>query len=84
VDGAPVLAVEILSPSDTQENISEKAQACLDAGVRVVWVINPYFDLVTVLQPGHESVSYGRDEILEGGAHLPGFSAPVSKLLGLP
>ena len=33
IDGLPVLAIEILSPSDTIEGIAEKAHAYLDAGV---------------------------------------------------
>ncbi|MBX6312792.1 MAG: Uma2 family endonuclease [Isosphaeraceae bacterium] len=34
-DGPPVLAVEILSPSDTQEEVVEKVDLYLEAGVVV-------------------------------------------------
>ena len=41
VDGAPLLAVEILSPSDTHESIVEKTDRYLAAGTAVVWVVDP-------------------------------------------
>ena len=40
-EGPPVLAVEILSPSDTQEDIDEKVELYLETGVAIVWVVNP-------------------------------------------
>lgn len=40
VDGVPTLAVEISSPSDTFDDIENKVQTYLDAGVRMVWQVN--------------------------------------------
>src|SRR5206468_339717 len=51
-EGPPVLAVEILSPSDTQEEVDEKIALYLEAGVLLVWVINPRFRTVVVYRPG--------------------------------
>jgi Uma2 family endonuclease len=47
-EGPPVLAVEILSPSDKQEEIDEKVEVelYLETGVAVVWVVNPRFKTV--------------------------------------
>src|SRR5947208_3135807 len=42
IDGVPVLAIEILSPSDTLDEISEKIDGYLEAGVGLVWIINPH------------------------------------------
>ena len=40
-EGPPVLAVEILPPSDVQEKIDEKIALYLETGVALVWVVNP-------------------------------------------
>jgi Uma2 family endonuclease len=38
---APDLAVEVLSPGDSSRDVLEKVGEYLDAGVRLVWVIDP-------------------------------------------
>ena len=50
-DGAPVLAVEILSPSDQLEDIVAKVDSYLEAA-STVWVVNPYFRTIAVHRPG--------------------------------
>src|SRR6516164_11669467 len=52
IDGAPVLAVEVLSPNDVIWEINEKIDEYLDAGVLVVWVVDPHDRTVTVYRPG--------------------------------
>ena len=42
VEGIPTLIVEILSPSDTVEEIDEKLDGYRRAGVPIVWVIDPH------------------------------------------
>ena len=41
LDGAPDLAVEILSPGNTVEEISDKLVDYFENGARLVWVIHP-------------------------------------------
>jgi len=53
LEGPPLLAVEILSPSDKQEDIDEKVEEYLAAGVALVWVVNPRFRTVTVWAHSH-------------------------------
>ena len=48
IDGPPVLAVEILSPNDTQKEVHAKIADYLASGVAVVWVVDPIFQTVTV------------------------------------
>ena len=45
---APDLAVEVVSPTDIQYRVIEKAFAYLDAGTRLVWVVEPVAKTVTV------------------------------------
>jgi len=79
-DGVPVLAVEILSPSDRQEEIDEKIALYLESGVLVVWIINPRFRTVTVHRPGAEPELFNALQELSGEPHLPDFRVPVAKL----
>ena len=80
IDGPPVLAVEVLSPYDKQREIDEAIEEYLDCGVRVVWIINPFHDTVTVYRPGAEPVLYNRSQVIEGDPELPGFHCPVAKI----
>src|SRR5437879_2054602 len=48
IDALPVLAVEILSPSDKQEEILDKVADYLAAGVEAVWVLEPVFRTAAV------------------------------------
>lgn len=80
IDGAPTLAVEILSPSDTIEDISDKIDALLQAGVLLVWIIDPFHRTVIVHSPGAEPVLFNSQQDLSGDPHLPGFRVPVRML----
>src|SRR5439155_6644485 len=46
--GAPDLAVEIVSPSQTYAAVEQKILDYLDAGTRLVWVIDPASHTATV------------------------------------
>jgi Uma2 family endonuclease len=48
IEGIPTLVVEILSPNDTVEEVNEKIDTYLAAGVPLVWIIDPYRRTVTV------------------------------------
>jgi Uma2 family endonuclease len=80
IDGPPVLAVEILSPSDTHEDISDKVAEYLSKGVQLVWVIDPVFRTVMVYQPNMEPKSFSASQHLDGGPDLQGFRVAVSEL----
>jgi Uma2 family endonuclease len=80
IDGVPLLAVEILSPSDTLEEIHEKIDALLMAGVQLVWIIDPYDRTLRVYRPGTEPESFNPRHQLSGETLLPGFTVPVSRL----
>lgn len=51
IEGAPVLAVEVLSPSDKVEEINEKITEYLACGVEMVWIVDPYMRAVQVHRP---------------------------------
>lgn len=80
IDGVPTLVVEILSPNDTLAQINEKIDGYLEAGVPLVWAIDPHRRTVQVCRPGTEPESFNVREELSGEPHLPGFRVPVAHL----
>lgn len=78
IEGVPALAIEILSPSDSQEDLLEKVQTYLDCGVPLVWVAEPVFRTVTVYRPGAEPEFFNASQFLDGGHHLPGLRMKVA------
>ena len=73
-DGPPVLAVEILSPSDTFGDVTEKVELYGEVGT-VCWVVDPKARTVVVYRPGIGSEALDGDDELIGDPYLPGFRA---------
>lgn len=80
--GAPDLAVEVLSPTDTMEEIEEKVDDYLAAGTRLIWVVNPRRRTVTVHRPGANPVVLHDSEDVDGLDVVPGFRCPVAEFFG--
>jgi Uma2 family endonuclease len=76
---APDLAVEVISPSDTPVNITDKVANYLAAGT-VVWVVYPDKQQAKVYEPGLPVKTVTIDGALEGGNVLPGFSLPLKEV----
>jgi Uma2 family endonuclease len=70
---SPDLAVEVVSPSDTAQDIREKVLDFLKAGTRLVWVVYPESKTVDVYRPDGVQV-VDIDGALDGGDVLPGFT----------
>lgn len=51
VDGAPVLAVEVISPSNSAQDMAKKTQQYLAAGSKIVWIVYPSLRLVEIHTP---------------------------------
>lgn len=80
IEGAPILAVEILSPNDQQDDILEKVRSYLEAGTRLVWVVEPVFRTVTAYRADAEPELFNASQDLTGEPHLPGFRVPVAAI----
>lgn len=78
---APDLAVEVLSPTDRFNAVTQKAQDYLDAGTRLVWVIDPEARTLAVFRPGQRAALFGEDGVLEGADVLPGFRVALRDVL---
>ena len=79
-DGAPDLAVEVLSPSNTSSEMAAKITEYFEAGCRLVWVIDTARRTVTVHRLTSQAVALQISDTLDGGDVLPGFSVSVSDL----
>ena len=77
---APDLAVEVVSPTDIQYRVTEKAFAYLDAGTRLVWVIEPVGQTVTVYRSRKDIKVLTYEDTLTGEDVIEGFSCQVSQL----
>jgi Uma2 family endonuclease len=77
----PDLAIEIVSPSDRPGRVLEKAMIYLDAGVPLVWTIDPKQQRVMVWDADRLVRTYGIGDTMDGGDVLPGFQLPVTAQL---
>ena len=77
---APDLAVEVKSPSNSWPEITAKAYMWLSYGSQQVWVADPPTTSITIYRLNTAPVTLTEDDVLEGGALLPGFSTPVWRL----
>lgn len=73
-EGAPDLAVEILSPGDRKSEVYRKLSDYFEAGTRLVWVLDPRRKQVVVHHPDGSSEIYSGDQEVPGEDVLPGFS----------
>ncbi|MGB7926372.1 MAG: Uma2 family endonuclease [Pyrinomonadaceae bacterium] len=78
--GAPDLAVEVMSPDDTVRKTNEKAGDWIEAGARMVWVINPKRQTVTVFRPSAEAITLTETDMLDGQDVVPGFRCVVAEV----
>jgi Uma2 family endonuclease len=77
---APDLAVEVVSPGDSAEQIRRKAAQYLEAGTRLAWFFYPHGKLVDIYRPGQPTETVGIDGVLDGGDVLPGFKLSVREV----
>lgn len=79
--GAPDLAVEIISPSDTYGDVEQKVTEWLEAGARKVVVITPRTRTVTVHSSRSELLRLRESDVLDLGDVVPGFSCTVADIM---
>jgi Uma2 family endonuclease len=77
---APDLAVEVLSPSDRMVDAMSKVTMYLQAGVRIVWLVDPASLTVTVFRPDAAPRTLGEADVLDGGEVIPGFGVAVAEI----
>ena len=79
-DVVPDLAVEVLSPDDRPRQVLDKVGEYLQAGVRLVWVIDPRRERAVAYRSLTDVTNLGLDDNLDGGEVLPGFSVRLREV----
>jgi Uma2 family endonuclease len=80
----PDLVAEVVSPNDNAEELEEKIEEWVTAGVKVVWVITPATRTVRVHRADGGYAFLRATDTLTAPDILPGFSVPVADLFRLP
>jgi Uma2 family endonuclease len=76
---APDLAVEVISPSNTEGEMQRKRREYFAGGARLVWQVYPDTRCVRAYTAPDVFTELGEDETLDGSPVLPGFSLPVRR-----
>ena len=76
----PDLAIEVISPTDIHYRIVRKAFDYLEAGTRLVWVLDPVAKTVTVYRSESDIEILTHETTLTGEDVVPGFTCPVGQL----
>ncbi|MGL4420322.1 MAG: Uma2 family endonuclease, partial [Gemmataceae bacterium] len=74
------LAVEILSPSDTQQAVDEKVQVYLKTGVQLIWIVNPVQQTITAYQPKQVPLFFTIKDSMTAPEILPGCALSMAEL----
>ena len=76
----PDLVVEVVSPSDRQPAINDKARMWVDAGVRLVWVLWPETKMIEIHRAGEPVTTLREADTLTGMDVIPQFTCPVQDI----
>ncbi len=79
-DGAPDLAIEVVSPSDTHSELAAKVLDWLAAGTTSVWVVDPPNQTIEIHRAGNEVRRYCVGDAIDDEPTLPGFVLKLSEL----
>ena len=79
-DGAPDLAVEVVSPEDTVEEVDAKVLEYLQSGTKLVWIVHPKTQTITAYRSLDKVRVLTANDTLDGDDVLPGFAVPVKEI----
>lgn len=79
--GAPSLAVEVISPNERAIDVEEKIHDYLAANLQLMWIIYPRLGSVHQIEPTQPRRILGLNDCLEHARILPQFIVPIRELL---
>ena len=79
----PDLAVEVISPNDLYHEVEEKVEEYLQAGVRLVWVVDPHKQRIRIHRAKGTVQDLHLHDELSGEDVIVGFRCPVSEVFRL-
>ena len=75
----PDLAVEVLSPNDSPDEVAQKTKAWLAAGA-IVWIVDPENESVSCHISASDIRVYSAGKRLMGGPVVPGFECEIDEI----
>jgi Uma2 family endonuclease len=77
---APDLAVEVISPGDSYSEVEEKVLGWIEAGTKMVIVVNPRQRSATEYKSPTDITALAETDVLDGGDIIPGFELAVREI----
>jgi len=78
--GAPDLAVEVLSPSDRMAQVNRKLEHYFEHGAKLAWLVTLPKQQVHIYTADSIEALTDLDDVLTGGAVLPGFKCKLRRI----
>lgn len=69
----PDFVIEVLSPDDTPQDVLQRIENYMNAGLRLLWFLDPETESVTVCEPGKTPRVYRAPQALDAGPVFPAF-----------
>jgi Uma2 family endonuclease len=80
LQGAPDIAIEVLSPGNSAEDIELKISQYLAAGAKLIWIVSPKARQVSIYRADGSGTLLREPASLTGEPVLPGFAVPLVDL----
>jgi Uma2 family endonuclease len=78
VEGAPDMAVEVLSPDDRVSRWLERVALYMEAGTQLLWVVDPDDETVRVYRPGEQPRTYRPGDTIDASPVLKDFRLDIA------
>lgn len=83
VEQAPEFAIEVLSPDDRATRILDKADFYMRSGVKLLWLVDPENESVTVYRPGEQPVMRHAPATIDAQPVLSDFHLDIGRLFAV-
>ncbi len=80
LQGAPDIAIEVLSPANSAEDVDVKISQYLASGARAVWIVSPKAKQVRIYRADGTHTLLRESDSLTGESVVPGFVLPLTAL----
>ena len=80
VRGAPDIVIEVLSPSNSPQEMRDKTSDYFNAGALRVWIVDPEARTIIIHKADGTNTRFGGKDRLEDPEILPGFTLEMQKV----
>ena len=82
VRGAPDIVIEVLSPSNSPQEMRDKTSDYFNAGALRVWIVDPEARTIVIQKADGTTTRFSGTDRLEDPEILPGFALEMRKVFG--